>query len=67
MIWIALLLLALAPMVPLVAMPATGAQLDVQTLYNAVLCVWELSFLRPAAEALAATGAPARSPARVGL
>lgn len=37
---------------PLVAMPATGSQMSIQLLYEAALCVWQLSFYKPAAEAL---------------
>jgi V-type H+-transporting ATPase subunit H len=38
---------------PLVAMPLDGAQLNIQLLYEATLCTWQLSFERTAAEALA--------------
>jgi V-type H+-transporting ATPase subunit H len=38
---------------PLVRMPPPGGQLNIQLLYEAVLCCWELSFHRPAADALA--------------
>ena len=38
---------------PLVAMPAHGSgQLNIQLLYEATLCCWELSFYRPAADVL---------------
>lgn len=39
---------------PLVAMPApsSGQQLNIQLLYEATLCCWELSFYRPAADVL---------------
>lgn len=38
---------------PLVAMPAPGSgQLNIQLLYEATLCCWELSFYRPAADVL---------------
>jgi V-type H+-transporting ATPase subunit H len=41
---------------PLVAMPLDGAQLNIQLLYEATLCTWQLSFERTAAEALAVPG-----------
>lgn len=37
----------------LVAMPLDGAQLNIQLLYEAILCTWQLSFEHTAAEALA--------------
>lgn len=39
---------------PLVVMPASGSgqQLNIQLLYEATLCCWELSFYRPAADVL---------------
>lgn len=44
---------AMAMLIPLVGMPPTGAQLNIQLLYEAIMCVWELSFYRPAVDALA--------------
>jgi V-type H+-transporting ATPase subunit H len=41
---------------PLVRMPPPGGPLNTQLLYEAALCCWELSFHRPAAEALASSG-----------
>lgn len=38
---------------PLVKMPTQGAQLDIQLLYEATLCMWEISYHKPAADALA--------------
>ncbi|GAB4821778.1 hypothetical protein N2152v2_008824 [Parachlorella kessleri] len=44
-----------ALLAPLVAMPSNGSPLNVQLLYEAALCVWQLSFYKPAAEALSGT------------
>jgi V-type H+-transporting ATPase subunit H len=40
-------------LIPLVGMPAPGVQLNIQLLYETVVCVWELSFYRPAIDNLA--------------
>jgi V-type H+-transporting ATPase subunit H len=40
---------------PLVAMPLSGATLNIQLLYEATVCLWELSFYKPASDALATT------------
>lgn len=44
---------AMALLIPLVGMPAPGTQLNIQLLYETTMCVWELSFYRPAVDALA--------------
>ena len=38
---------------PLVRMPTQGGQLDIQLLYEATVCLWEISYHKPAADALA--------------
>jgi hypothetical protein len=46
-----------ALLAPFVAMPSNGSPLNIQLLYEAALCVWQLSFYKPAAEALSGAGA----------
>lgn len=45
-----------ALLAPLLTMPPAGGQLNIQLLYEAIVCVWELSFHKPAANALATDG-----------
>lgn len=40
---------------PLIGMPASGIQLNIQLLYESIVCVWQLSFYKPAADSLATT------------
>jgi len=44
---------AMQLLIPLVGMPSPGVQLNIQLLYETVVCVWELSFYRPAVDTLA--------------
>jgi len=38
---------------PLVGIPPAGGQLNIQLLYEVIVCVWELAFHKPASDALA--------------
>jgi V-type H+-transporting ATPase subunit H len=44
---------AMQLLIPLVGMPAPGVQLNIQLLYETMVCVWELSFYPPAIDTLA--------------